>query len=73
MARDTTPEEEATRHEMIAAYKVQEHAPDGFNDWGMFTAHVVHAQRIEIRRLHELLQGRGVGPGEWEDPLDGNQ
>jgi len=71
MARDTTPEEEATRHEMIAAYKAQEHSPDGYNDWGMFTAHVVHAQRAEIERLRGLLREHGVEVDEWEDPLRG--
>jgi hypothetical protein len=65
MARDTTPEEEATKHEMIAAYKAQEHSPDGFNDWGMFTANVVHAQRTEIQRLRELLRERGIDAGQW--------
>jgi hypothetical protein len=70
MAQSNTPEEETTKHEMIGAYKAQEHAPNGFNDWGVFTAHVVHAQRTEIQRLHGLLQGRGIDAGQWADPLD---
>jgi hypothetical protein len=69
MARSNTPEQDATKHEMIAAYKAQEHTSDGFNDWGVFTAHVVHAQRTEIERLRELLRERGIDAGQWDDPL----
>jgi len=71
MTRDNTPDEDRTKHEMIDTYRVQEHLPDGFNDWGMFTAHVVHSQRKEIDRLRALLEGHSIEAGEWEDPLGG--
>jgi len=54
---------------MIDAYQAQEHLPDGFDDWGQFTAHVVHAQRVEIGRLRDLLVQHGIDAGEWDDPL----
>lgn len=70
MARETTEAEERTRHRMIDVYRQQENLPDGFNDWGMFTAHVVHAQRMEIERLRGLLDQNGVDAGDWDDPLN---
>lgn len=69
MSRPTTPDEEATRKEMTRLYKTQEHAPDDYNDWGQFTAHVVHSQRLEIVRLRTLLQSRGIDAGDWDDPF----
>jgi hypothetical protein len=73
MARSTSPEEEDTRRLMTRAYKGQEHTPDGFDDWGNFTAHVVHAQRAEIERLRKLVGQQGLELGEWDDPLEAEQ
>lgn len=73
MARDTTPDEEETRKLMTGAYKDQEHEPEGFDDWGNFTAHVVHAQRREVARLRSKLSDHGIDPGGWDDPLRGGE
>lgn len=70
MGRETTDAEERTRHEMTDVYRQQKEWPDGFNDWGMFTGHVVHAQREEIERLRGLLEQKGVDAGDWADPLN---
>lgn len=56
---------------MTRAYKGQEHAIEGYDDWGNFTAHVVHSQRSEIERLRRLLDSQGIDPGGWDDPLAG--
>jgi predicted N-acyltransferase len=69
MTRETSEPEERARQHMIAAYRAQQ-APEGFDDWGKFTAHVVHAQRMEIERLRRLLREQGIEVGEWDDPLD---
>lgn len=69
MTRETSEVEERTRQEMIVAYRAQQ-TPEGFDDWGRFTAHVVHAQHAEIERLRCLLREQGIGVGEWDDPLD---
>ena len=69
MPRDNTDAEDRTKHEMIAVYQAQEHLPEGFDDWGMFTAHVVHTQRTEIERLRGLLEQNGIESGDWDDPL----
>ncbi len=71
MPRQITNEEDATRKEMSRRYKAQEHDADGYNDWGQYTAHVVHCQRQEIARLRALLQRRNVEPGEWDEPFQG--
>lgn len=65
----TSEDEEETRRLMKLSYKDQQHAPDGFDDWGEFTAHVVHAQRREIDRLRDRLREHGIEPGDWDDPL----
>lgn len=71
MPRDNTSEEAATRREMTEVYKRQKDLPDGFDDWGRFTAYVVCEQRREIERLRGLLkQKNGIEPGEWNDPLE---
>ncbi len=69
MPRSTTNEEEETRRLMTRAYRGQKHAQDGFDDWGDFTAHVVHAQRREIGRLRDLLIDQRIDPDRWDDPL----
>lgn len=70
MTRGTSEPEESTRQDMIAAYRAQQ-TPEGFDDWGMFTAHVVHAQRVEIERLRHLLREESIEVGQWADPLGG--
>lgn len=70
MSRQITPEEEATRSAVSHRYKAQEHQADGYNDWGQYTAHVVHCQRQEIARLRAALQGHGLAPGDWHDPFE---
>ena len=55
---------------MSAFYKEQEDDPEGFNDWGKFTAHVVYEQRCEIARLRKLLLDHSVDPGSRSDPLE---
>ena len=69
MARKNTPDEKATRREMTDAYQRQEGSSDGYDDWGMFTAHVVCEQRNEIERLTNLLRDSGADSGTWPDPL----
>jgi len=61
MAQGNTLEEDATKHERIAVYRGQIDARDGFNDGGMFTAHVVHAQRTELRWLAAYFLGTDTG------------
>ena len=70
MARETTRAEAATRREMTDAYRRQKELPDGFDDWGKFTAYVVCEQRRKIERLRGLLGERGVDPGACEDPFE---
>lgn len=70
MPRDNTSEEGATRREMTEAYKRQKEIPDGFDDWGRFTAYCVCEQRREIARLRGLLQENGLDPGQWEDSFE---
>jgi hypothetical protein len=72
VAQDITPEEEATRKNMSRIYKNQEHNQTGYDDWGKFTAHVVHSQRNEIDRLRTLCQQKGVDPSAWNDPFSTN-
>lgn len=69
MARPTTPQEEETRRLMTRAYKGQKYAPNGYDDWGDFTAHVVHAQRGEIDRLRSLIAQQRIDLNLWDDPL----
>jgi hypothetical protein len=70
LPRENTSEEAAVRREMTDAYKQQKENPDGFDDWGRFTAHVVWEQRREIERLRGLLQESGIDAGAREDPFD---
>jgi hypothetical protein len=67
MARENTREEAETRREMTEAYQQQKTVPNGFDDWGKFTAHIVCAHRQEIQRLRQLLADRGVSLGPWDD------
>jgi hypothetical protein len=69
MARKLKAEEQF-RREMSAAYKAQVHDPGGYDDWGMFTAHVSQTYRKKIGRLHALLTQYDRAAGEWEDPVD---
>jgi hypothetical protein len=55
---------------MTEAYKRQKEIPDGFDDWGRFTAYCVCEQRREIARLRGLLQENGLDPGQWEDSFE---
>ena len=69
MARENTTEEAATRREMIDAYRSQETWREGFDDWGKYTAHVVCAQRQEIKRLQRSLESKWIDAGSWDDPF----
>ena len=69
MPGNLTDEEHAFRKQMSAAYKSQEHAGGGYDDWGEFTAHVAHEYRQEIDRLRELLRQHKVAAGAWHDPV----
>jgi len=70
MAQDITAEEAAIRRHMSSIYKSQENSPNGFDDWGMFTAHVVYTQRKEIERLRDILKEKNIDPGPWDDPFE---
>lgn len=70
MARGNMAEEARTRREMTDAYKRQKDGPDGFDDWGRFTAHVVCTQRQEMERLRALLEEHGINAGSWDGPFE---
>lgn len=70
MPKRTTAEEEHTRSEMSRAYNAQKHDPDGWDDWGMFTAHVVHGLIAEVGRLRHMLRCHGIDPGPERDPFE---
>lgn len=70
MPKRTTPDEERTRDRMKNVYNAQKHDEEGWSDWGMFTAHVVHGLIEEIRKLRPELTARGIDPGPERDPFE---
>ncbi|MCG3127239.1 MAG: hypothetical protein CHACPFDD_02097 [Phycisphaerae bacterium] len=55
---------------MKRVYNGQKLDEDGWADWGMFTAHVVHGLIEEVASLRAKLQAKGVDPGAERDPFD---
>jgi len=70
MARQTTGDEERTRDRMKNVYNAQKRDPDGWNDWGMFTAHVVHGLVQEVAELRARVEGEGIDTGPERDPFE---
>jgi len=69
MARQTTRDEERTRDRMTKVYNAQKRDSDGWNDWGMFTAHVVHGLLQEVAELRARLEAKGIDTGPERDPF----
>lgn len=70
MVKQTTRDEERTRDRMKRVYNAQKEDADGWNDWGMFTAHVVHDLVQEVGELRGRLESQGVDPGPERDPFE---
>jgi hypothetical protein len=63
------PEVEQTKRKMICAWEQQKHDPCGWNDWGMYTAHVVHGLICEVEELRKKLIQSNIDPGKSRDPF----
>ena len=70
MPKQTTPAEERTRGCMKSVYNSQKLDADGWADWGMYTAHVVHGLIEEVVSLRARLVAGGVDPGPERDPFE---
>lgn len=70
MARQTTCDEERTRDRMKNVYNAQKRNSDGWNDWGMFTAHVVHGLIQEVAELRAKLEAEVIDSGPQRDPFE---
>lgn len=70
MARQTTRDEERARDRMKKVYNGQKEDADGWNDWGMFTAHVVNGLIEEVAQLRAKLESKGIDPGPTRDPFE---
>lgn len=70
MPRTTSVQEEHTRVQMTAAYNAQKAGPNGWQDWGMFTAHVVHGLIEEVNVLRAQIQSAGGTVPSKRNPFD---
>ena len=70
MPKQTTREEERTRGAMKEVYNAKKENADGWTDWGMFTAHVVHGLVQEVAELRARLRSKGIDPGPERDPFE---
>jgi hypothetical protein len=69
MARSTTAQEERTRDQMSRAFKDEKSRAEGWADWGMFTAHVVHGLIQEVADLRGAMREAGVAEPPNRDPF----
>jgi hypothetical protein len=69
MPKQTTQAEEKSRDWMKHVYNEQKARDDGWQDWGMFTAHVVHGLIEEVRHLRAKMTQAGVHPPPERDPF----
>lgn len=70
MPKQTTPAEEHARGRMKNVYNSQKMDAEGWADWGMFTAHVVHGLIEEVASLRDRLVAEGIDPGPERDPFE---
>lgn len=70
MPSELMPDEATIRRKMSDIYLAQKSSPDGFSDWGEYTAHVVCLYCREIERLRKMLESHSIDPGGWNDPLE---
>lgn len=70
MPRTTTAANEQTRDRMKGVYNAQKAHPEGWQDWGMFTAHVVHGLIEEVGHLRGLLRANGIKAPPARDPFE---
>ncbi|TWT41011.1 hypothetical protein RAS1_37020 [Phycisphaerae bacterium RAS1] len=70
MPKQTMPAEERTRGRMKSVYNTQKLDADGWADWGIYTAHVVHGLIEEVASLRATLVAEGVDLGPERDPFE---
>lgn len=70
MPRQATRAEDSARAEMSQVYNAQKHDADGWDNWGLYTAHVVHGLIEEVASLRARLEAAGINPGPARDPFE---
>jgi hypothetical protein len=55
---------------MKHVYNEQKARDDGWQDWGIFTAHVVHGLIEEVRHLRAKMTQAGIRPPPERDPFN---
>ncbi len=69
MPKTTSAPEEQTRDRMKSVYNAQKALREGWQDWGMFTAHVVHGLIREVHELRAGMTAAGIALPPERDPF----